>query len=107
VIDVFSEELIDLRRVCRESVFRNPNSNKPAHISSVYRHVLRGALAVNGDRVKLEVVKTPSGLRTSREAIQRFVERLTNPGTSTAAPTPAARRRAVAAANAELDAAGI
>jgi hypothetical protein len=79
MIDIFGEDLIDFRTAAREKVFRHPKTGHPAHISSIYRYVLRGGRASNGERVQLEVVKTPSGLRTSREAIQRFIGAMSNP----------------------------
>jgi hypothetical protein len=98
------EDLIDLRQVCREKPFRNPRTGKPAHISSAYRFILRGARASNGERVKLETIRTPRGLRTSREAITRFIASLTDP----AAPplSNAARKRQQQRAEAELIGAG-
>jgi hypothetical protein len=107
MIDVLTEDLIDLRQVCREKPFRNARTGRPAHISSVYRHVMTGARAANGDRICLETVRTPSGLRTSREAIARFISALTDPDLPTCTATPAARRRQIDAACAELNSAGL
>jgi hypothetical protein len=108
-IDVLSEELVHLPQACREPAFRDPETRHPCHVSALYRYVQRGARAVNGQRVKLEVVKTPRGLATSRQAIQRFIERLSDPDANGEinAPTTAARRRAEAAVDRELDEAGI
>ena|SRR5688500_2364988 len=107
MIDVFDEALIDLRDACREPPFRNARTGKPAHVSSVYRHVFRGARAVDGQRIRLEVVKTPSGLRTSREAITRLIAKLTNPTGSTPETSPATRQRQVERAERELHEAGL
>jgi len=90
VIDVLHEDVIDLRTACREKPFRHRRTGKPAHISSLYRHVMRGARSSSGQRIKLETIRTPSGLRTSREAIIRFISALTNP--SLPSPTTATRR---------------
>lgn len=106
MIDVLVEDLIDLRRACREKPFCNGRTGKPAHIASMYRHVMRGARAANGERVRLETVRTPSGLRTSREAIARFIAALTDPNTPLIASTSALRRRQVDRACAELADAG-
>jgi hypothetical protein len=100
VIDALHDDLIDLRDACREKPFRHRRTGKPAHISSLYRHVMRGARASNGERIRLETVRTPSGLRTSREAIQRFISALTNPDLPP--PTTASRRRQRDAAEHEL-----
>lgn len=104
MIDVVNETLLGLREACREQVFRNRLTGKPAHIASLYRHVMRGARAANGDRVRLECVKTPSGLRTSREAIARFIAALTDPDRP--APTSRARAKQIAQAERELIEAG-
>jgi hypothetical protein len=101
VIDVFNEDLIDLRDACRSPAFRNPRTKKAAHVSQAYRWVSHGARAADGNRVKLEVVRTPSGLRTSREAVVRFLQRLTCPA-STAPEEQPARVRQIEAAVKEL-----
>ena len=105
MIDIETEDLIDLRAACREPVFRQ-KTGKALHISGMYRHVLRGARDANGDRVKLETVRTPSGLRTSREAIGRFIAALTDPDSDIPTPVPAVRRKQIADAEAELAGAG-
>src|SRR3954452_7840750 len=104
MIDPLIEDLIDLRQAGRQRPLRNSPTGRPCHISQAHRYVLHGARAVNGERVKLEVVKTPSGMRTSREAIVRFICRLTNPSAPIAAPQQ--RLRQIEAAEAELRAAG-
>jgi hypothetical protein len=65
---------------------------------------MRGATASNGARIRLETVRTPSGLRTSREAIQRFISALTNQGLPP--PTTASRRHQQEKAERELSEAG-
>jgi hypothetical protein len=65
---------------------------------------MRGARAANGERVRLETILTPSGRRTSREAIARFIALLTNPDGRV--PAAGARAKQVAAAEAELVASG-
>jgi hypothetical protein len=76
MIDVLTEDLISLRDVCREPAMRNNLTRKPAHISQAYRWIQIGAKSVSGKRIQLETVKTPSGLRTSRQAIARFIAAL-------------------------------
>jgi Protein of unknown function (DUF1580) len=104
-IDIETETLIDLRAAATLPVFRN-RTGKSAHISSVYRFVMRGARAANGQRIRLETVRVPSGLRTSREAVQRFIAELTDPDHPIPAPRTAARKRQIAAAENELVEAG-
>lgn len=106
MIDIQTEDLMDLKEAAREPVFRSPKTKKPAHVASIYRHVLRGGRAANGERVKLETIRTPSGLRTSRQAVERFIAALTNPDAAPA-PTPSQRRREIEAAEKRLELAGI
>jgi hypothetical protein len=104
VAELLGEHLIDLRQACGEAPLRNPRTGKPCHISQLYRYVTRGARAANGTRVRLQTVLTPSGRRTSREAIMRFIAALTDPGAPP--PTPRVRKQQIAQAEAELSAAG-
>jgi hypothetical protein len=104
MIDIETETLIALRDACREPVFCH--GGKPIHISGMYRYIMRGAKAANGQRIRLETVRTPGGLRTSREAISRFISTLTDPGTAIPPPTTAARRRQIESAEKELARAG-
>lgn len=69
MIDLANETLLLLRDVPRHLPFR-PNG-KRLNISAVYRWTMRG---VRG--VVLETVKVGGSTYTSREAIQRFSERL-------------------------------
>ena len=111
MIDLRNEDVISIIQACREPGLRDPHTRKACHVSCAYRYVTRGARAANGTRIKLEVVKTPRGLVTSREAIQRFVERLSDPdtagGDSVVGPTTAAHRREAKKVDRELDLAGI
>jgi hypothetical protein len=103
MINALNEELIDLREATVLPPFRR--RGKPAHIASIYRYVQRGARAVNGERVRLETIRTPSGMKTSREAVERFLHALTyGEVTATAAVT---HSREHERAEAELLAAGI
>jgi hypothetical protein len=106
MIDVEAEALIDLRDAAKHPAFRQRNG-KSAHFSSVYRWISRGARARNGARVILETVKLPIGLRTSREAIGRFLNALSNPCDPMPAPTSTARRRLIEQAEKELTEAGM
>ncbi|MGE5611216.1 MAG: hypothetical protein ACM359_18345 [Bacillota bacterium] len=100
MIDLSSEYILSPRQATREPAFRN-TEGRPGHISKVYRAFRPG---VHG--VRLEFVKTPGGIRTSREAIARFVNALTyGPGASVTTTTT--QRRAEAAIDRELDAEGI
>ena len=108
MIDVFNEQLIDLRAACRLPAFRNPRTKRGAHVSQAYRWITRGARAVDGQRVRLEVIKTPSGMRTSREAIARFISKLSTPSPLTPEASLSTRRRQqVECAVRELHEAGV
>lgn len=107
MIDVLTEEIIDFAQAAKIPVLRNRKSNKPCHIAQIYRYVQSGARAVNGERIKLEVVKHPSGMMTSVQAIGRFIERLTNPEIPPNKPTPSQRRRQIDVARQRLVACGM
>lgn len=94
MIDLSTETLIPLRDVPRQLPVR-PHG-KRLHISGVYRWVLRG---VRG--VVLESVKVGGSTYTSREALQRFSERLTGSPTApvNSKPTVRSRQRHVEQAN--------
>ena len=88
-IDVNVEFLLTPNEARREPFFRNSRTGKPKHIATVYRAFHPGFRDVNGSRVRLEFIKRGSGRMTSREAIQRFALRLTNPGE----PLPPGKQR--------------
>lgn len=106
MIDSFKEELLDLPQACKLPVFVNPRTKRPLHISGIYRHIKRGARGPNGDRIRLEVVRTPTGLRTSREAVARFITYLNERECQAAAPRSAMRNQQIKAAEKELADAG-
>lgn len=103
-IDIESEDVIDMKEAARHPAFRNARTRKPASIASVWRWVTRGARDANGSRVRLQTFRSPGGLRTSREAIARFISRLTDPGAPM--PTSARRKREQSDAVRELTEAG-
>jgi hypothetical protein len=86
-------------------------NGKKTHLSTLLRWITRGAKAPSGERVRLEAVRLGGRWMTSREALQRFAERLT-PRLDPAAmagtpPTNGQRRRAAERAAYELDQLGI
>ena len=107
MIDLDTEELVDFRRAAKTTLLKNRKTGSACHVSQIFRYAQAGARAMNGDRVRLEVVKTPSGMMTSTEAIGRFIRRLTEPTASVTAPTPNQRRQQIETAQRELAAAGI
>lgn len=105
-IDVIHETLVPLTNAGAHQFFRHPKTGKPAHKSKMFRLVQRGARAINGDRIRLEVIKSPCGFQTSLESIQRFAEALTDPDRPATTPTRGTRRKQIDAAERELSAAG-
>lgn len=86
MIDLAAEKLIPLRDVPSYLPPR-PNGNR-LHISAVYRWTLRG---IKG--VVLETVRIGGTTYTSREALQRFSERLTEPASTQLPPATVSRVR--------------
>jgi hypothetical protein len=71
---------------------------------STRRRCSAGPRAADGTRVKLEAIRVGSRLITSREAVARFVARLSAaPGAAPAPRSPAERRKAAEKAGEELD----
>jgi hypothetical protein len=84
--------------------YRGNPTTKP---STVFRWITKGTRAADGRVIKLEAVRVGSRWLTSRGAVARFVEALTQAATPTATPptprSPAARRKASERAGEELD----
>jgi Protein of unknown function (DUF1580) len=97
MIDLATETRIDPAEYCRLY---------DVHIATFYRHAFKG---VNG--FKLEIAKIGGRTFTSREAVQRFSDRLTQAKTcahvDSAIRIPAARTRANAKAERELSKLGV
>jgi hypothetical protein len=72
MIDPRHEKLLPFKAATRHPLFANPATGKPCHLSGIYRYVHSGARGPEGRRVRLEAVRTPRGLVTSEEAIERF-----------------------------------
>jgi len=99
-----TETLLSPTEAAKEPVFRR--HGKAVHISAIYRYMVRGATTPRGERVKLEVIRTPFGVRTSREAITRFIAKLSGDMPLPQA-TPATRQRQIDQAERELREAGM
>jgi hypothetical protein len=108
MIDFNEEALITLQEAAK--ILPRRRAGRPVHVSCVYRWTQIG---VKG--IRLESVQVGGCRCTSRAAIQRFFERLTQLSESgRAAPVtpppqrlPAHRRKAIEAAEKNLAAAGI
>lgn len=110
MIDVESENLLTPRQALAHPALRNAEG-RVGHLAKFYRICDRGALAADGKtRVRLEYVVCPGGRRTSTQAIDRLVERLTNGACTRTAPTShatRAQRQKRRQTDAALDLAGV
>lgn len=79
MIDLKQEETVTLAEAAR--VLPRLRGRKRVHVSTLYRWISRG---VRG--VRLEAVHVGGTLVTSREALQRFADRLTSPTVSSRYP---------------------
>jgi hypothetical protein len=98
VIDLSNEDTFSLALAAQ--TIRPGRNGKRTHISTLIRWITRGARAADGSRVRLEAVRLGGRWLTSREALQRFAERLTprlddqHHAPPSGARTPSARQRA-------------
>lgn len=67
MVDIENEQLVTLQEIAKLS---------DRSYSTVLRWVNDGAKSLNGRRVKLETVKTPSGKKATTEAYYRFLRAL-------------------------------
>jgi uncharacterized protein DUF1580 len=108
VIDLSTETRIPLAVAASETP---PGRNgKRTHLSTILRWILTGAKAPDGSRVRLEAIRLGGRWFTTREALQRFAERLTPRLDGNNQPTPRGpeeRRRASERAATELDKLGV
>jgi hypothetical protein len=108
MIDLSTETTLSLKQAAHISP--TGRKGRPTHLSTVWRWILTGAKAPDGTLVRLEAVRLGGRWVTSREALQRFAERLT-PRLDTPAPpqprTVRARERASRRAEKELEKIGI
>jgi hypothetical protein len=104
VIELQDEHLMTLAEAA--NLRPSGRNGRPTHVSTVYRWIAGG---VRG--VRLESIRLGGTLYTSREAVQRFAERLTHGPTNAAdaiqPPSMVARRRSAVRAGQELDRLGL
>jgi len=108
VFDLTTEALIPLAAAAR--LVPPGRNGKRCHLSTILRWIMTGAKAPDGTVVRLEGLRIGGRWTTSRQALQRFAERLTRrlDGPAPAgAHTPARRGRAAERAGAELENMGI
>ena len=99
MIDLTQEELVAIRDVPKHLPPRP--TGKRVHISAVYRWLLRG---IRG--VRLESLKIGGTTYTSKEALQRFADRLTSPAQDldTIPATTLTRKRQIDRATKQVEA---
>jgi hypothetical protein len=108
MIDLANETTVSLAQVAREQP--PGRGNAPCSLGCVLRWVLKGVRSPSGELVRLEAIRLGGRWVTSREALQRWAERLTPRLDEEPAPAPrtaAARGRAAEKAGKELEAMGV
>lgn len=75
--NILTESVLGLADAANELPPSGRDREKPINFSTVYRWVLKGIVGPGRKRIRLEAVRVGGRWITSREAIQRFVERLT------------------------------
>jgi hypothetical protein len=108
VINLTTEAALSLAAAAK--LLPPARNGRRCHLSTILRWVLRGAKAPDGTIVRLEACRVGSRWLTSREALQRFSERLTprlDTQPAPAARTHSRRRRAAERAAAELERRGV
>jgi hypothetical protein len=108
-VHILDEKRIEISRAAKLL----GTDERPASMAKMSRAIRPGVLAENGERIRLEAVRTGGCWITSVEAVQRFVDRLTRAalGDVETADVPSAvsktRERELARVDRELDEAGI
>jgi hypothetical protein len=110
MVDVFNEQLLSLAQVAK--LLPPGRQGRPVNFSTIYRWIFTGVRAPDGERVKLEAIRLGGRYLVSREAIERFIERLSTHDVEVSTPpqparTPTALERAVARADRSLEREGI
>jgi hypothetical protein len=98
-------------RLFRSSRVDRDGNEIPTHPATVSRWITTGVKAADGTRVRLEAVRSPSGWKVSRDAVDAFLARLTalalgdeaESAESADAPVSAARQRHLDRVDRELD----
>lgn len=110
--DLKKEPLYPLRLAVRFAP-KSSRTGRSLHVSALYRWA-KGVRSPSGRCVRLAVVRCPSGLATSREAMRRFLAELSEaedvvqpPTSSAQASRSSNRRKSQDDAKRELDAAGL
>ena len=104
-MSIFDETILSLHDAAQ--LIPSNRAGKRINFSTVWRWALKGIIAQNGDRVKLEFVKCGGRLLTSKQALERFVAALTTSSRQPEIRTPTARNRANEVAQKKLAKYGI
>jgi hypothetical protein len=104
-----SERLYSPTAAAKASKVPGHRGNAHLNGSTLFRHIVKGVRAGNGQVIRLEAVRVGGRWLTSLEAIARFAEKLTAASIPSdtppaPAPTPKQRQRAAKAASAQADA---
>jgi hypothetical protein len=109
VLDLTAEAPLSLAAAAK--LVPPARTGKKTHLSTLLRWILRGCRGPGGVLVRLEAVRLGNRWMTSREAIQRFTERLTPRLDGDDVPpiqrSESRRRRASERAAAELEQLGL
>jgi hypothetical protein len=108
VIDLSTESVLSLKEAAK--LLPPGRLGRPTSFACLWRWVLSGARAPDGGTVKLEALRLGGRWVTSRQALQRFAERLTPRVDDDPAPlprSPARRQREDERAARKLDEIGI
>jgi hypothetical protein len=85
MINITEEQPIRLQDATRILAGRG---GRPVHFSTVLRWCLKGCRGLSGEVVRLEALRIGGAWCTSKEAIQRFAERLTGDFATESPHTP-------------------
>jgi hypothetical protein len=108
--DILNETIVSIREGA--ALYPGRRHGKKLNFSTLWRWIINGIRAADGQVVRLEAVRLGARWVTSREAIARFSARLTPPTTETTGSagnlrTPSQRQRESQAAAQELEKIGI
>lgn len=90
MINIEKETILSLREACRVDFVRQ--RGKPLAYSTIWRWTRSGSKSYDGTRVCLETVRFPAGVRTSREALARFIACLSGKDVDAPRTSPASRK---------------
>lgn len=92
MINPQKEQLLTLDEAAKDDVIVNLNGGRVPHRGTILRHMINGILNARGERIYLEHFKAFRGVRTSREALDRFVAKLNPDPASEHARSPRRRK---------------